>query len=320
MNPTCRRATRLRPARQHPPRLPGPTRIRRLTNPRAQRPARRRTCRPKPAGHRRPPSQRQATTGQSRSSHRRRWGPKSRAAAPSMLRHRPPPIFASRTSCFGWQRVSARVHLETLAGRRQLDLRGLLDLAESRWRTADLAGAGETMTAYLEAGGEAPSGFLSSRGDGRAGTARRGPQARPSSDGRSRAAARRGIRGPAAVGPLAARPGRARAAGRDAVPGGAHRRRARRPHRAHHRPATCERRWRRASSSVAAVAASGSSSDADPAASMPIVSGGVEPDRSIWDAGPPVAPNAQVELDAARAALEAGDRAPRPSGSGSCCA
>ena len=34
----------------------------------------------------------------------------------------------------------------------------------------------------------------------------------------------------------------------------------------------------------------------------------MQPDRSLWDAGPPAAPNAQVELDAARAALEAGDQ------------
>ncbi len=56
--------------------------------------------------------------------------------------------------------LSARVHLETLAGRRGLDVRGLLDLAESRWRTGDLGGAGEAVAVYLEAGGHAPLGHL----------------------------------------------------------------------------------------------------------------------------------------------------------------
>jgi hypothetical protein len=60
----------------------------------------------------------------------------------------------------GGNALAARVQLETLVGRRQLDLGGMLDLAESRWRTGDLDAAGEAVTAYLEAGGSQPLGFL----------------------------------------------------------------------------------------------------------------------------------------------------------------
>ena len=44
----------------------------------------------------------------------------------------------------------ARAELETLAGRNALDDQGIRDLAEARWRTGDLAGAGEAAAAYLE--------------------------------------------------------------------------------------------------------------------------------------------------------------------------
>lgn len=45
----------------------------------------------------------------------------------------------------------ARAELETLAGRGSLDDDGLRDLAEARWRTGDIAGAGEAAAAWLEA-------------------------------------------------------------------------------------------------------------------------------------------------------------------------
>jgi outer membrane biosynthesis protein TonB len=54
----------------------------------------------------------------------------------------------------------ARAELETLAGRHQLDTDAHLDLAESRWRTGDLQGAGEAAAAYLAAGGQEALGFL----------------------------------------------------------------------------------------------------------------------------------------------------------------
>ncbi len=48
----------------------------------------------------------------------------------------------------------ARAELETLAARGALDVPALADLAEVRWRTGDLVGAGEAADAYLEAGGD----------------------------------------------------------------------------------------------------------------------------------------------------------------------
>jgi tetratricopeptide (TPR) repeat protein len=44
----------------------------------------------------------------------------------------------------------ARAELESLAGRRLLDDEGIRDLAEARWRTGDLPGAGEAAEAYLD--------------------------------------------------------------------------------------------------------------------------------------------------------------------------
>jgi hypothetical protein len=44
----------------------------------------------------------------------------------------------------------ARAELESLAGRNGLDDEGIRDLAEVRWRTGDLAGAGEAAAMYLE--------------------------------------------------------------------------------------------------------------------------------------------------------------------------
>jgi hypothetical protein len=44
----------------------------------------------------------------------------------------------------------ARAELETFAGRNLLDDEAIRDLAEARWRTGDLAGAGEAAAAYLE--------------------------------------------------------------------------------------------------------------------------------------------------------------------------
>ena len=49
----------------------------------------------------------------------------------------------------------ARAELETLAARGALDVPALADLAEVRWRTGDLVGAGEAADACLQAGGDA---------------------------------------------------------------------------------------------------------------------------------------------------------------------
>lgn len=50
----------------------------------------------------------------------------------------------------------ARASLETMAGRDALDDDGLVDLAEARWRTGDVAGAGEAAMALLGDGDEGP--------------------------------------------------------------------------------------------------------------------------------------------------------------------
>src|SRR5450755_2885672 len=48
----------------------------------------------------------------------------------------------------------ARAELETSAGRGELDDAALLDLAEVRWRTDDVTGAGEAAAAYFATGRE----------------------------------------------------------------------------------------------------------------------------------------------------------------------
>lgn len=54
----------------------------------------------------------------------------------------------------------ARVELETLAGDGTLDDEALLDLAEVRWRTDDLTGAGEAAAAHIASGREAPIALI----------------------------------------------------------------------------------------------------------------------------------------------------------------
>ncbi|HYN47819.1 MAG TPA: hypothetical protein VER83_03075 [Candidatus Nanopelagicales bacterium] len=55
----------------------------------------------------------------------------------------------------GGTHALARAELEALAGRDDLDRDGILDLAEVRWRTGDLAGAGVAAAAWLEDGDDA---------------------------------------------------------------------------------------------------------------------------------------------------------------------
>ena len=54
----------------------------------------------------------------------------------------------------------ARAELEAIAAREQLDTAAHLDLAEARWRTGDIHGAGEAANAYLADGGGAALGFV----------------------------------------------------------------------------------------------------------------------------------------------------------------
>jgi len=71
----------------------------------------------------------------------------------------------------------ARAELEALAGSTDLRDEGLLALAEARWRTGDLPGAGEAAQAYLADGGEALVALViaaeATAGVGRPGEARR---------------------------------------------------------------------------------------------------------------------------------------------------
>lgn len=71
----------------------------------------------------------------------------------------------------------ARAQLEALAGRAALDEAALLDLAEARWRTGDLAGAGEAATALLARGRDDALALVIAAeavaGEGRPGEARR---------------------------------------------------------------------------------------------------------------------------------------------------
>ena len=71
----------------------------------------------------------------------------------------------------------ARAELETLAGIGGLDTDGMLDLAEARWRTGDLAGAGDAANVVLASDEPRPMALLiaaeAAAVDGRPGEARR---------------------------------------------------------------------------------------------------------------------------------------------------
>ena len=54
----------------------------------------------------------------------------------------------------------ARAELEEMAGKGTLDDDGLIDLAEARWRTGDLTGAGEAANVALTAGSESVVAFV----------------------------------------------------------------------------------------------------------------------------------------------------------------
>jgi hypothetical protein len=56
--------------------------------------------------------------------------------------------------------VLARAELEAYAGRGELDDEAILDLAEARWRTGDLAGAGEVATAAIQGGSTDPLALI----------------------------------------------------------------------------------------------------------------------------------------------------------------
>lgn len=77
-------------------------------------------------------------------------------AGPATATLQPPPRSADLVLARVHLRLGAlalaRAELETLAGQDGLDRDGLIDLAEVRWRTGDIVGAGEAAAAALEAG------------------------------------------------------------------------------------------------------------------------------------------------------------------------
>jgi tetratricopeptide (TPR) repeat protein len=80
----------------------------------------------------------------------------------------PPPDAADRAADLVLARLHlrlgsyglARAELESLAGRNALDDEGIRDLAEARWRTGDLPGAGEAAAAYLDLRPDDPLGLV----------------------------------------------------------------------------------------------------------------------------------------------------------------
>jgi hypothetical protein len=68
---------------------------------------------------------------------------------------RPPELRLARLHLRSGGLSLARAELESMAGSGALDEDGLLDLAEARWRTGDLIGAGDVAQTYLDTGGRA---------------------------------------------------------------------------------------------------------------------------------------------------------------------
>lgn len=66
---------------------------------------------------------------------------------------RPPDLRFARLHLRSGGLALARAELESMAGSGDLDEDGLLDLAEARWRTGDLIGAGDVAQTYLDTGG-----------------------------------------------------------------------------------------------------------------------------------------------------------------------
>jgi hypothetical protein len=84
----------------------------------------------------------------------------SRTAEPTPVDHPALKIRLARIHLRTGSLFLARAELESLAAREQLDTAAHLDLAEARWRTGDLQGAGEAAAAYLADGGHEALGFV----------------------------------------------------------------------------------------------------------------------------------------------------------------
>ncbi len=72
---------------------------------------------------------------------------------PAEAGDRPPDLRLARLHLRSGGLALARAELESMAGSGDLDEDGLLDLAEARWRTGDLIGAGDVAQTYLDMGG-----------------------------------------------------------------------------------------------------------------------------------------------------------------------
>ena len=73
---------------------------------------------------------------------------------------RPTDLLLARAHLRLGQYSFARAELETLVVRGEMDGDGLADLAEARWRTGELPGAGAAAQAHLDAGGERTSALV----------------------------------------------------------------------------------------------------------------------------------------------------------------
>ena len=76
--------------------------------------------------------------------------PTAPAASPTSNVARDPDLILARVHLLLGSLSLARTELEMLAGRGVLDDEAIRDLAEARWRTGDVLGAGEAATAWLE--------------------------------------------------------------------------------------------------------------------------------------------------------------------------
>jgi tetratricopeptide (TPR) repeat protein len=103
--------------------------------------------------------------------------PASTAARPPDHRPRRADLILARSHLRLGSLDLARAELETIAGLGFLDIAGLVDLAEVRWRTGDLPGAGEAAVAALGSSADDAVAFViaaeAASADGRPGDARR---------------------------------------------------------------------------------------------------------------------------------------------------
>jgi len=87
-------------------------------------------------------------------------GDRVSAPASSAVERRSTDLALSRVHLRSGAFALARTELETLAGRASLPEDVLVDLAEARWRTGEMALAGEAATTALDRGSEAPLAWL----------------------------------------------------------------------------------------------------------------------------------------------------------------